>query len=156
GWRVKSTPMGYCLIYDGECNLCANFVRSLAAVDQGRQLTYAPMQDAAVLAQWGITAADCDMGMILVDVDHPQRRWQGSDAVEELARLVPLGKATVGLYRWFLKALGDRLYGQVRDHRYRWFGRRSSLYPSPYPVGCRADGCALPAASIKSANERVS
>jgi predicted DCC family thiol-disulfide oxidoreductase YuxK len=150
----------YCLIYDGECNLCAHFVQALAQVDRGQRLTYAPMQDAEVLAQWGIPAAECEMGMILVDVDRPQRRWQGSDAVEELTRLVPLGAATVGLYRWFpgLKALGDRLYAQVRDHRYRWFGRRTALYRAPYPVGCRGEaqgnGCALPA--NKSATERVS
>ncbi|NJK60152.1 MAG: DUF393 domain-containing protein [Oscillatoriales cyanobacterium SM2_1_8] len=150
--------MSYCLIYDGECNLCANFVQSLATVDRGRLLTYAPMQDAAILATWGISPAECEMGMILVDVDRPQRRWQGSAAVEELTRLVPIGAATVGLYRWFpgLKTLGDRLYAQVRDHRYRWFGRRSSLYPSPYPVGCRADGCTLPKSAPKSAIDSVS
>ena len=38
-----------------------------------------------------------------------------------------------------MKPLGDRVYGQVRDHRYDWFGRRKQTYRSNYPAcdtGC--------------------
>jgi predicted DCC family thiol-disulfide oxidoreductase YuxK len=34
--------------------------------------------------------------------------------------------------------MGDRVYEQVRDNRYSWFGKRSSTYQSAYPVGCAA------------------
>ena len=33
-----------------------------------------------------------------------------------------------------LKALGDRAYEQIRDHRYQWFGKREQTYHSPYPM----------------------
>ncbi len=127
--------MKYVVIYDGRCNLCSSLVQGLAQFDRGTQFNYLPMQDEATLAQWNITAADCEMGMILIQADLPNRRWQGSDAAEEIARLLPLGRPLIEAYRALpeLKELGDRIYAQVRDHRYDWFGRRDETYQSQYP-----------------------
>lgn len=78
------------------------------------------------------------MGMILIDAANPQQRWQGSDAAEEIGRLLPLGDVAIAAYRAMpgLKRLGDKTYEQVRDNRYTLFGKRASTYYPAYPIGC--------------------
>jgi len=88
------------------------------------------MQDRETLARYGITEEDCELGMILLDVQNPSRRWQGSDAAEEIVRLLPAGEPLVRAYRTLpgMKWAGDRAYEQIRDNRYNWFGKRSTTY----------------------------
>ncbi|MFS8794072.1 thiol-disulfide oxidoreductase DCC family protein [Synechococcus sp. R55.8] len=131
--------MPYMVIYDGLCNLCATGVQLLEQLDRGRQFCYAPMQDTSTLAQWGIPPEQVELGMILIDLEHPERRWQGSAAIEQIAALLPSGEVWLALYRNFpgLKFLGDLGYEQIRDHRYEWFGCRNTLYLSAYPVCVR-------------------
>jgi predicted DCC family thiol-disulfide oxidoreductase YuxK len=126
----------YYVIYDGNCNLCVNLVRLLETLDRGDRFQYSPMQDKQTLDRFGMTAQDCELGMILVNADAPEQRWQGSAAAEEIGRLLPLGNLFVDAYRSLpgMKATGDRLYEQVRDNRYQLFGKRSSTYRSAYPT----------------------
>ncbi len=125
--------MQYTVIYDGNCNLCVTLVQLLEKLDQGQLFLYLPMQDKAGLEQFGITPEDCEMGMILLKEN---QRWQGSEAAEEIARLLPMGAIFIQAYRALpgMKPLGDGVYTQVRDNRYTLFGKRSSTYRSPYPV----------------------
>lgn len=122
--------MVYHLIYDGNCNLCVTFTQLLEKFAQDQLFNYIPMQDELSLEKLGITAEDCQRGMILIDANYPQRRWQGSDAVEEITRLLPMGELFITTYRAFpgMKWLGDRSYEQIRDNRYRWFGKRNQTY----------------------------
>ncbi|BBD69723.1 hypothetical protein NIES4072_29420 [Nostoc commune NIES-4072] len=128
--------MNYYVIYDGNCNLCVTLVRSLETLDQGKLFRYSPMQDEQTLLRWGITAQDCEQGMILIDANEPQRRWQGSNAAEEIGRLLPAGSIFVDAYRALpgMKWAGDRFYEQIRDNRYTIFGKRSNTYQSAYCV----------------------
>ncbi|MCC5659552.1 DCC1-like thiol-disulfide oxidoreductase family protein [Nostoc sp. XA010] len=128
--------MNYYVIYDGNCNLCVTLVRSLETLDQGKLFRYSPMQDEQTLLRWGITAQDCEQGMILIDGNEPQRRWQGSNAAEEIGRLLPAGSIFVDAYRALpgMKWAGDRFYEQIRDNRYTIFGKRSNTYQSAYCV----------------------
>lgn len=121
--------MPYHVIYDGNCNLCSTGVQVLKNLDSEQRFDYIPMQDEGAIAEFEITPASCEEGMYLIDADNPSRRWQGSDAVEEITRLLPMGDTFISLYRNLpgAKWLGDRVYEQIRDHRYQWFGRRSSL-----------------------------
>ncbi|NJL00802.1 MAG: DUF393 domain-containing protein [Spirulinaceae cyanobacterium RM2_2_10] len=130
--------MPHHVIYDGNCNLCTNFVQLLEQVDRGDRFDYIPMQDRETLAQFDISEADCAFGMMLIDADHPDQRWQGSAAAEEIARQLPLATGLVEFYRRLpgLKDLGDRAYDQIRDNRYAWFGRREQTYRSAYPCNC--------------------
>ncbi|VEP16024.1 conserved hypothetical protein [Hyella patelloides LEGE 07179] len=130
--------MNYHVIYDGNCNLCVTFTKLLAKFDRGQIFDYVPMQDEATLEQFDITDRDCQMGMILIDGQQTERRWQGSSAAEEIGRLLPLGDAFVAAYRSIpgMKWIGDRTYEQVRDNRYSWFGKTESTYYSDYPFGC--------------------
>lgn len=132
--------MSYIVIYDGNCNLCVTLVQVLENIDKGQLLKYIPMQNLEVLEQFSITAEDCEMGMILINQNAPEKRWQGSDAAEEIGRLLPAGDIFVAAYRALpgAKWMGDRFYEQIRDNRYTIFGKRSTTYNSPYPVGCKA------------------
>lgn len=130
--------MQYHLIYDGNCNLCTTFTQLLERFDRGNLFRYTPMQDQTTLAQFGISDRDCEMGMILIDAQQTDRRWQGSAAAEEIARLLPLGEAFVVAYRAIpgMKWVGDRTYEQVRDNRYAWFGKREKTYEPVHPFHC--------------------
>jgi len=132
--------MSYAVIYDGDCNLCANFVRILESFDRGRLFCYVPMQDDETLRKFEVTATDCEMGMILIDRHDLTRRWQGSEAAEEITRLLPTGNTLIATYRAIspLKALGDASYIKIRDNRYRLFGKRDRTYQTAYPFGCAA------------------
>ena len=132
----------YTVIYDGNCNLCVTLVRLLERLDQGHQFEYVPMQDDAQLSRWDITPQDCEQGMILIDQDQPECRWQGSDAAETIGELLPMGDVFVQAYQSLpgLKSAGDRLYAYVRDNRYTLFGQRDRTYKSAYPV-CEGDQC---------------
>ncbi len=140
---IPTMTAPYLVIYDGHCNLCVTLVRLLESLDRGDRFCYAPMQDAATLADFSITSADCKLGMILLKTAHPEQRWQGSAAAEEIGRLLPAGSAFVQLYRSIpgVKWGGDRLYEQVRDNRYDLFGKRTDLYMSDYSR-CDGDACA--------------
>jgi predicted DCC family thiol-disulfide oxidoreductase YuxK len=127
------------VIFDGNCNLCVTLVQFLEKLDQGHLFLYLPMQDTPGLAQFGITPADCETGMILLKedaVNERSQRWQGSQAAEEIARLLPMGAVFIQAYRALpgMKPLGDGVYAQVRDNRYTLFGKRSTTYQSSYPV----------------------
>ncbi|MEB3309462.1 MAG: DCC1-like thiol-disulfide oxidoreductase family protein [Snowella sp.] len=130
--------MTYYVIYDGNCNLCVTFTQLLETFDQGQRFSYIPMQDQSGLAEFGITATDCEMGMILINGNNPQQRWQGSSAAEEITRLLPLGEAFIQIYRSLpgVKWVGDKSYEKIRDRRYDWFGKREETYQSVYPFGC--------------------
>jgi predicted DCC family thiol-disulfide oxidoreductase YuxK len=137
-FRQESLIMKYHVIYDGNCNLCVTFTQLLEQFDRGAIFDYSPMQDETTLQKFGITADDCQMGMILINTEKPEQRWQGSDAAEEIARLLPMGEALITAYRALpgVKWVGDRTYEQIRDNRYQWFGKRDSTYHSAYPIGC--------------------
>jgi predicted DCC family thiol-disulfide oxidoreductase YuxK len=134
--------MKYHVIYDGNCHLCVTFTQLLETFDRGYLFDYTPMQDEVTLRRFGLNADVCKMGMILLDGNNLELRWQGSDAAEEIVRLLPMGEVFIAAYRalpgakWF----GDRTYEQVRDNRYEWFGKRDSTYHSTYPIGCSVDG----------------
>lgn len=134
--------MPYTVIYDGKCNLCVTLVQLLESLDQGDRFQYIPMQDPESLQRWNVTPQDCELGMILIDAEAPERRWQGSDAAEEIGQLFPLGSVFVAAYRALpgLKWSGDRIYEQVRDNRYTLFGQRTAVYHSAYPA-CDSNAC---------------
>ncbi len=130
--------MSYTVIYDGDCNLCANFVSILEKYDRGRQFCYIPMQDQEKLNILNVTPKDCEMGMILLDSANSMSRWQGSEAAEEIVRRLPMGASLIAAYRSLfpLKAMGDAAYIQIRDRRYQLFGKRDRTYHTASPVGC--------------------
>ena len=136
--KLVGLTMSYVVIYDGNCNLCVNFVRLLEKFDRGSLFCYIPMQDQETLMQFNVTPNDCEMGMILIDRKNNMQRWQGSEAAEEIARLLPMGNLLISSYRAIspLKSLGDSTYIKIRDNRYKLFGKRDRIYHTAYPFGC--------------------
>lgn len=128
----------YNVIYDGNCNLCVTFTQWLENFDQGNLFNYIPMQNKEVLEQFNITPADCELGMILIDSDNLNQRWQGSLAAEKIIELLPNGDLLMNIYRGIpnLKWLGDKSYLKIRDNRYQWFGSREKTYYSSYGLSC--------------------
>lgn len=119
--------MLYQIIYDDHCNLCSTGVDILKRLDVQGLFDYIPMSDTFALQTFNLTPASCEIGMYLIDTQQPERRWQGSEAVEKITQLLPGGDLFINLYRAIpgAKWLGDRTYEQIRDHRYEWFGRKS-------------------------------
>ena len=138
--------MKYHVIYDGNCNLCVSFTQLLENFDRGKLFDYIPMQDETSLQQFGITPQDCQLGMILLDARNPENRWQGSEAAEKITHLLPFGEALIAAYHTLpgMKKIGDRTYEQIRDNRYRWFGKRDTTYNSAYPCNCNLDRTSAP------------
>ena len=132
----------YAVIYDGNCNLCVTLVQFLEKVDKGDRFTYVPMQDQKTLADFNVTAQDCELGMILINLDSPQQRWQGSNAAEEIGHLLPMGALFVQAYRAMpgAKTARDKTYEYVRDNRYDLFGKRTETYQPTYPL-CKDNSC---------------
>lgn len=128
--------MTYYVIYDGNCNLCVAFTQLLAQFDQGQLFNYARMQDEETLKHFGITATECEKGVILLNSQDWGQRWQGTAAIEEIVNLLPLGEAFIATYRSLpgLKWVGDRAYEKIRDRRYDWFGCRTTPHETPYPA----------------------
>jgi predicted DCC family thiol-disulfide oxidoreductase YuxK len=137
--------MRYLIIYDGDCNLCTGLVRLLESLERGQVFAYRPMQDEQFLGQYGLTPADIAQGVMLIDMNSPHCRWQGTSALEEIASLLPAGAPFVHLYRQIkpLNWLGDRTYEQIRDHRYALFGKRSRTFFSQYAPPSCGDRCQL-------------
>jgi predicted DCC family thiol-disulfide oxidoreductase YuxK len=138
--------MNYYVVYDGNCNLCVTLVQFLEMLDQGQLFSYVPMQDTETLSQFQITPKDCELGMILIDANAPENRWQGSDAAEEIGRLLPGGNGFVAFYRALpgMKWMGDRFYEQIRDRRYILFGKRTETYHSEKYAAKYAACCQFP------------
>lgn len=143
----------YAVIYDGNCNLCVTLVKFLEKIENSGRFGYVPMQDEAALKRLGVGAEDCEMGMLLIELtaagEVSDRRWQGSDAAEEIGRLLPMGAAFVQAYRSMpgAKVAGDRTYSFVRDNRYQLFGKRDQTYRSQQPIkwpNCDQNNCAQP------------
>lgn len=132
----------YAVVYDGNCNLCVTLVQLLEKLDGGDRFTYVPMQDEKTLTSFNVTAQDCELGMILINRDHPKQRWQGSDAAEEIGHLLPMGALFVQAYRAMpgAKSAGDKTYEYVRDNRYNLFGKRTETYQPTYPL-CTDNSC---------------
>ncbi len=140
----------YAVIYDGNCNLCVTLVQLLEKLDGGdspdkklrQRFIYVPMQDEKTLATFNVTAQDCELGMILINLENREQRWQGSDAAEEIGHLLPMGALFVQAYRAMpgAKSIGDKTYEYVRDNRYSLFGKRTETYQSSYPL-CTDDTC---------------
>jgi predicted DCC family thiol-disulfide oxidoreductase YuxK len=143
--KYHESGMKYYVIYDGDCNLCVSLVQILEQLDRGKKFIYTPMQDKATLTQLKITPSDCEKGMILINASKPQKRWQGSDAAEEIGKLLPTGNLFVDFYRGLpgIKNIGDNFYAFIRDNRYSLFGKRKHTYQSDYPFSCHGNHCNL-------------
>jgi Protein of unknown function, DUF393. len=102
-----------------------------------------PHAECGDLARFQLAIADMVLGVMLIDLNCPSIRWQGSSAIEEIAKLLPNAAPFVHLYLQIkpIKWLGDRTYEQIRNHRYALFGKRSHTFVSEFAPICAGDRC---------------
>ena len=132
--NAAAAPPGLVFLYDGLCRLCAGSARRMHWIARPGTLEMRDFQQPGALAPFPqVTFDQCMEAARLVD-GHGHV-WSGLDAVFRAA-------AT----RWFLtplywiyrippvRWLGDKLYVQVAENRYRWFGRNA---PQCSDTGCQ-------------------
>lgn len=113
------------VLFDGVCNLCNGAVDFLLRHDQGERLWYASLQSEAgsqLLEAAGLTPGS--LGSLVVV--HGERIYVESDAVLEIARLLPAPWCWFTLFRVIPRPVRNRLYRFVARHRYDWLGRRDT------------------------------
>lgn len=129
--NVADLPSSPIVLYDGVCALCNGFVRCILKVDRAGTIRFAPLQGETASRLFdnldqGQPPTGEDVETILY-IRRPQTRNpevnERSDAVLKI--LEDLG----GLWKVFTvftlipRALRDRIYRWIADHRYGWFGQ---------------------------------
>lgn len=119
------------VLFDGVCNLCNGAVQFIIKRDKNNTFKFASLQSASakrLLADKAINPTSLHSVIFLKG----DAVFEKSDAVLEIARLLP------GAWRWlyFLKVIPsffrDWIYTAVAKNRYRIFGKQEQcLLPSP-------------------------
>jgi predicted DCC family thiol-disulfide oxidoreductase YuxK len=123
-----SSGRGYTLVYDGTCGVCTRIAGVLRRWDSSGQIDIVASQAPGVMERFPwIPARAFSEAMQLVGPGNAT--WQGSEAVEQLLRILPRGRLITWVFRVpFVRGLADRFY--------RWFARNR------YRLGC-GDHCAI-------------
>jgi predicted DCC family thiol-disulfide oxidoreductase YuxK len=111
------------IFFDGVCNLCNWFVRVLIRFDKKRLLRYSNLQSdyAKSIEIIKPFISDPFESVIFYNGD---TIYLKSDAVIEIAKLLPVPWNYFGIIRFIPKRLRDLLYVIVSHNRYRLFGRK--------------------------------
>ena len=110
--------MSYYLIHDPNCPTCGPFIQLLQSLDRGRLFICISLEDSERLRDFQLTAEDAKQkGLILIDADETFRRWYGSEAIEEIITVFPMGYLLISTYRAMpgAKPIGDRVYVTLKD-----------------------------------------
>ena len=110
--------MSYYLIHDPNCPTCRPFIQLLQSFDRGQLFTCISLEDRERLRDFGLTVEECQQkGLILINVNEPSQRWYGSEAVEEIVNVLPMGHLLIATYRAMpgAKPLGDSVYAALKD-----------------------------------------
>ena len=121
------------LVYDGVCNLCAEAVRFLNAIDHKHAVDYTPYQNLSSdeTRSYGLSAADLQGRMHIIRCNGTVVR--GAAVLAEACKLL----APITLICELLNnPLSQRFYDFIARRRYRLFGCRGSCY---VPAVDRAD-----------------
>jgi predicted DCC family thiol-disulfide oxidoreductase YuxK len=131
-WRptqIAGVPDGL-ILFDGVCVLCSGWVRFIIERDRAGVFRFAPVQQAygtGLARRLGITVESPETNAVVLG----DRAYFKSDAaIAALSRLP--GWSWVGVFRVVPRSLRDRVYDQMAQRRYRWFGRMDQcLVPTP-------------------------
>jgi len=127
----ESGELSAVILFDGVCNLCNAAVQFVIARDPRGHFKFAALQSETgreVVRRFGLPLDRLDT-MVLVEGD---RCYSQSEAALRIASRLKGAWPLVGVLRVIPRSLRERLYQLVADHRYQWFGRRSScMVPTP-------------------------
>jgi predicted DCC family thiol-disulfide oxidoreductase YuxK len=111
------------IFFDGVCNLCNWFVRVLIRIDKKKLLRYSNLQSdyAKSIETIKPFISEPFESVIFYNGD---TIYLKSDAVIEIAKLLPVPWNYFGIVRFIPKRLRDLLYVIVSHNRYRLCGRK--------------------------------
>jgi predicted DCC family thiol-disulfide oxidoreductase YuxK len=112
------------ILFDGVCNLCNGTVDFLMKWDRKKQFRFASLQSETgkfLNHQYAIPQ-DCD-SVILIKSEIVYFK---SEAVFEIAGMLPYPWKSVAFLKFIPKKTGDKLYDLIAKNRYRWFGKRET------------------------------
>ncbi len=110
--------MSYYLIHDPNCPTCGPFIQLLQSFDRGQIFTCISLENQEKLREFGLTVEECQQkGLILINANLPSQRWYGSEAIEEIVTVLPMGDFLIATYRAMpgAKPIGDSVYVTLKD-----------------------------------------
>jgi len=123
------------ILFDGVCNLCSGFVQFVLPRDAEGKYRFASLQsDAgqALLAEHDLPTDELE-SVVLIEGDESHVK---SSAIIEIATGLGGFYRLLSPFRYVPRALRDRIYDFVADHRYGWFGKK--------------DRCMVPSGDVQS------
>lgn len=122
---------GAIVLFDGVCNFCSGAVRFIIARDPRARFRFAPLQSEVgreLLVRGGLAADALDTMVVVED----GRYWTNSDAALRIAAQLSGAWPLLAALRYVPRALRDRVYRWIVDHRYGWFGKSETCaVPTP-------------------------
>lgn len=111
------------VIYDGCCNLCSYWVKSI--LNHHPEATLQLVSHLSALGSSFLEHHHLDATHLLSVIYYKnQRLYFKSDAVIEIAQELNGVWKLLRWLRWLPKCLRDALYMGIARNRYRWFGRK--------------------------------
>jgi len=120
------------LIYDGHCNLCVNFIKTVEPFnDEGNgafKVSFVPYQKAdALIESYKLDREALKSAFHLIDANGSV--FKAGQAVDKLADVYPILKLGSP---FFMTPAGEALYGLIAQNRYSIFGCRDECYVSEF------------------------
>lgn len=120
------------LIYDGYCNLCVGFVKTVESINQDEKGFYrvalVPYQKAENLIQeFSLDPKELQSAFHLID--ESGNVYKAGKAIDKLAEIYPVLKLGSG---FFTTELGEKIYALIAENRYAIFGCSDQCYVSEF------------------------
>jgi predicted DCC family thiol-disulfide oxidoreductase YuxK len=117
------------VLFDGVCNLCNGTVQFVIARDPDARFKFASQQSAVGLELMRQHNLPAMTSVVLIQNGQALLR---SDAVLEMARLLPAPWSWAVVFKWVPRAVRDFVYGLIARSRYTIFGKREACWlPTP-------------------------
>ena len=126
---------GAVILFDGVCNLCSGFVRFVVPRDTAGKYRFASLQSDVgreLLAEHDLPTDELESVVLIEDGES----YQKSAAIIRIAAGLGGVYRLLSPFRHVPRAVRDRVYDFVAEHRYRWFGKK--------------DRCMMPSGDIES------
>ncbi len=120
--ELGSAGRPYTVVWDGSCNTCARLVKLLERWDTRNEIETVPSQNTSVFMRFPWIPAEAYAEAMQL-IGPGGRTWQGAGAIEQLLKVLPLGRPLSWVFR-------IPLVGRGIDAFYRWFARNR------YRFGC--------------------
>lgn len=134
GWmfRMTNTKRRPTLIYDGHCNLCIGFVKTVEPInrteDGDYRIALIPYQKADdLIAEFNLDPKELQSAFHLIDENGTI--YKAGKAIDKLAGIYPLLKIGSG---FFTTEIGEKFYAFIAENRYSIFGCTDECYVSEF------------------------